>query len=174
MTPKSRLIIVVIVVCAVWLIPFLTSPAQAATQVHSQITTKDGKHCVTQIAPIHPGQVSSDILSFKCFKTLSESIAAATDGHIHLPTNATGQDVHKALQAFSKVNAQDPNNVNVIAVFWTDANYQGNSDTDITTGPPCTQQLHTVGEKCPMAISTMLVRCRVAIMVVHGTASGQV
>lgn len=116
---------------------FAASPIQAAKHTSSLTPTKAGNHCVVQLDPLLPGQVSSNIRSFKCFTTLSASIAAATSGRVNLPASASGQDVAHALQRQAQANTIQPNTTNVIAIFFVDANFSGSSLTFQTSGPPC-------------------------------------
>lgn len=116
---------------------FFISPAHAATPAMARVLKND-THCVEQINPMRPGQTASDIQSFKCYTTLSASLAAATGGRIHFPRNASGQDVSRALQGSHQTSATiSPNDSNVVIIFFVDANFGGSSLTVSTTGPSC-------------------------------------
>ncbi len=134
MALRNRLIFVILFALSFFVVtPFLASPVHAATRTTSQATKGTSeKHCVAQLSPLLVGQTSSSVKSFKCYATLSDSITAATGGHIKLSASASDLDVDQALH--SQVR---PNNTNVIAIFYADANYGGNSLTWYTTGASC-------------------------------------
>ena len=120
---------------------FLSSPAYAATRASSPAVKSAASHCVEQLSPVRAGQTASDVQSFKCYATLSASIAAATGGRIHLPANASSQSVSQALQGLSRANAISPNILNVVSVLFKDANFGGDSLTVQTTGAPCSSTI---------------------------------
>jgi hypothetical protein len=63
----------------------------------ASVTSQEQKNnCVEQISPLRAGQVSSSVLSIKCFATFSQSIAFATNGAIHLSTAVTPRDLTAA------------------------------------------------------------------------------
>ena len=139
MTLRSRSILATLSAVAVLVATLLLAlPAQATTHSNSQVIKNAGNHCAVQISPIRSGHTSSDIQSFKCYTTLSASLAAATNGRINLPSNASSRDVSLALQRSNQTNTTaSPNSSNVILIFFKDANYQGDSYTVYTYGPSC-------------------------------------
>lgn len=115
--------------------PSVHAAAKAQLVVHAR---GNGPHCVMKIAPIKPGQASSDILSASCYKTVSQAAFAATDGRLRLPANATLQDEARAYKLLEKAS---PNAVNLISIWYQDIGYGGNSLRITTTGPQCSSSI---------------------------------
>ncbi len=117
------------------LILVATSPAHAAANKQPVVhATGGGPHCVIKIAPIKFGQMSSDILSASCYKTVSQAAFAATNGRLRLPTNASLRD---EIKAFKHLQRTIPNATNIISFLYQDAGFGGRSLRIQTSGPPC-------------------------------------
>lgn len=106
----------------------LVSPVQASSA---------GSHCVARLSPIAAGQTSSKVLSFRCYATMAASLSAATNGRINLSGTASKQLVSQAVQKYEQANAVTPQTLNILAIFYVDANYGGNSLVWQTGGPSC-------------------------------------
>lgn len=130
MAPRSRLTFIALFIAGTFIIAlFSASPARAATPAN---------HCVAQLSPVQAGQTTSDIQSYTCYATLSESIFAATRGRVNLPDNASKEVISQMVQTYELSNAVQPQAPNIIAIFNADINFGGASLTWQTTGPSCT------------------------------------
>lgn len=126
-------VFVVLFLCLWPLAAFTMAPQSPQATASSHPT----KYCVLKLAPLRSGQQTSDVLYSQCFSTFSASIAAATNGHTHLPASVKPQNLTQAmLNAYSARNT--PQTSYVLSVEYWDWHYQG-SAWAISGSWPCSQ-----------------------------------
>jgi len=82
-----------------------------------EATPATGPHCVARLGASLP--------SLRCFNTLSDAIAAATHGRVHLPQGTTGPQIRD----MALIQGAAASNIYVLSVEWTGSNFSGPSLT---------------------------------------------
>lgn len=124
---KKRLVVfVVLVLCLLLTSAFTFNSTQ---QVNKDIVG----HCVMMLNPIRPGEKSSEVVSYNCYSTFSQSISAATGGRIHLASSVRPQDVTRAMLQ----TGESPNTTFIIGIEYKDSNYKGDTLSYGTSSGGC-------------------------------------
>lgn len=76
-------------------------------------------NCVVQIAPVQPGQQSSQISQPQCFATFAQAIAAATGGTVHLSSTTQPDQLTQAMLAAA------PATETVIGIDYVNSGFTG-------------------------------------------------
>jgi hypothetical protein len=94
---KKHLSLVALLVLCVFPLSAFTNASSLHTNAGTLASLQTAKHCVIKLAPLRPGQHTSDILGSSCYRTFAEAIAAATGGRVHLASTIRPQDLTQAM-----------------------------------------------------------------------------
>jgi len=135
---KKFFVSVLVALLATIAVPVVVLAAPATNQGPLQ-------HCVMKLAPLRPGQHTSDILGSSCYQTFAEAIAAATGGRVHLASTIRPQDLTQAmlntgLNATSQSASNVTNTQYVLSVEYWDWHDSGATWTP-TGSAPCSSSI---------------------------------
>ncbi|NRD64077.1 hypothetical protein HRD49_20180 [Corallococcus exiguus] len=110
-----------------------TSPPAA----HELVTTGNSaeRHCVASVQVLKPGEPLPDTVTVPtCFDTFSEAFFVATRGAVRLPATAKPADLQESdLKRVTQFGAGET----VVGMEFTEANWNGNSCTFISSSGGC-------------------------------------